>query len=241
MPLLYPLSNLRHSWPHDFYHNSISDPYSLEIAHGYGFALGEEGDPPSWPPYHAVGEKTVLRSAGIDEAATVRVPCARESSTPVHLAGIPHATSDSGTVSELHDGISMMTGSPVWFVARIESLHIVDFVTLNIEFTSGPGARGILTLYLDDILLGTIDERYAGDGASEYLFPVLVNDAGAHVFALRLDPMSAVPSEVAVTHVRIGNVVPEPGTAELMRPCLLFVVVAWRYRIGRWHVHVNRT
>lgn len=69
-------------------------------------------------------------------------------------------------------------------------------------------------MFIEDVLIGKIDERYALDGNNEYvmMLPELY-DPGEYLLTFRVDPFTEVASSVAIQDLQAGNVtIPEPTT-----------------------------
>ena len=89
-----------------------------------------------------------------------------------------------------------------------------DLLEFDLEFTSLAGAEGLLAFYLDGLLIGTIDERFALSGNETYRWLLDVTDPGIHELAFRLDPFTTTPSSVSISNIRFSfdsTVVPEPN------------------------------
>jgi hypothetical protein len=115
----------------------------------------------------------------------------------IDLAQSMHVTSDTGTLGFNDDGLTMTTGSPVWITSLVETDDTVNLVGFDLDFTSELGAEGLLSIYWQDELVATIDERMADDGMNSYIF--LLPDefeAGFYSLAFRLDPYTEMESSV---------------------------------------------
>lgn len=74
------------------------------------------------------------------------------------------ATSETGEVTFGPEGtFELMTGSPVWFVALIDTESLVNVIGFDAEFLSEDGAEGVLQVFWEGELLAVIDEREASD------------------------------------------------------------------------------
>ena len=80
------------------------------------------------------------------------------------------------------------------------------------QFNSGPGAEGVFSIYWEDILLGTIDERHAQPGVNQLEFGLpQTYGVGNYVLSFRVDPYAPVISAVSLDHVATGlAVIPAP-------------------------------
>jgi hypothetical protein len=81
----------------------------------------------------------------------------------------------------------------------------INFVACDVAFTSASGAEGLLIVYWNTNVIGTVDERTAPSGLQPYRFP-LAEDMSSGVFALgfRLDSFTNIASGVTVTNVTTG-------------------------------------
>jgi hypothetical protein len=130
------------------------------------------------------------------------------------------ATSQTGSVSFTGDAFTLQTGSPVWMSSLVETTQVANFLAFDADFTSPLGAEGLLTVYWEGGLLGSIDERYAADGSQEYILALPASvDPGLFDLAFRLDPFTGTSSSVAISNVSTGfaETVPEPS-------CVIFLL-----------------
>jgi hypothetical protein len=82
-----------------------------------------------------------------------------------------------------------------------------DVLRFDLDFTSDAGAEGLLAVYLDDVLLGTIDERFSPDEPFENVFAAQLLSPGFHLLSFRLDPFTEVASVAAISNLRWGSLV----------------------------------
>jgi len=99
---------------------------------------------------------------------------------------------------------------------RAKSLPLY-FLTFEADFTSDPGAEGLLAVFWDYELVDLIDERYVLDGMQEYSLFLPGNfDPGEYILSFRLDPYTPVDSSVLIDNVATGYVTPELATLTLL-------------------------
>ena len=129
---------------------------------------------------------------------------------PLNFADLSYQTStaDSVIVSDVGFTATTFDGaapSAAWINIAVELTQLVNFVRFDVEFVSDPGARGLLTVYLDGIELGFVDEQYFQPGFNEYSLQSADLGAGSHSLSFRLDPFTAIPSVVTVSNVATGR------------------------------------
>jgi hypothetical protein len=208
-----------HGWPVDWYRRTV-DAIDLPAGSGgYGFPLSVEGsgwDPsvhPDGPPAYPVGNDPVVLGGG--SSGTTDIVVRRD--TVLNVLDQLRASSGTGTVNVAGTGFSMLTGSPVWMTTLVETDDTVNFLTFEVDFTSDPGAEGLLAVFWENELLGLIDERYVLDGMQEYTMFLPGNfEPGAYALSFRLDPYTAIDSSVLIDNVATGFVTPEPATLSLL-------------------------
>ena len=117
----------------------------------------------------------------------------------------------------------------MWLDIALELAEPINVVMFDLEFTSDPAAEGLLALYVDEIPVGTVDERYVLGGPQRYTFGLGTVDPGFHTLAFRLDAFTNTQSSVVVSNVTTGleTIVPEPS-AGLLLLLGLFSILAYR-------------
>lgn len=112
----------------------------------------------------------------------------------------------------------MFTGSPVWTSMLVDFDGTTNFIDMDLTFTSELGAEGVLSVFIGDVLLGTIDERYALNGVND--ITLLLPDsyeAGTYELAFRLDPYTDQQSSIKIEDVGYGfATIPEPASIALL-------------------------
>lgn len=219
-----PDPTVRHSWSREFYFNSIAPNPPAEYQ-GYGFPLSIEATSGTWPPPLPVGNDPVVLGGGTSPQidSTVRL------NAPINLAGATNIHSSTGTVQIAGTSLAMTTGSPVWSTFSVFLTSPVNLIAFDMDFTSQPGAEGLLGIYWDSSVVGTVDERYALDGWRNYLFQLGDIQEGAHTLSFRLDSFSDTASSIQIENVATGLVVPEPSMlAMAILPVLLLLLMSKR-------------
>jgi len=103
---------------------------------------------------------------------------------------------------------TMTTQSPVWLATSVDIADMAAYLAFSLDFSSEPGARGVLSVWLDDQLLGIADERFLVDGERRISLDGVA--PGLHVLQFQLDSYDDVPSSVSIEDVRVAVIVPEP-------------------------------
>ena len=215
-----------HSWPRCFYRFTVSDT-TADCADqppcttgGVGFPLSREassGTTAEWLAAslssYPVGQVDPLTltcpSAGAEAGTDGDLVFRIRQDDPLNFVALPYETSAVGSVTVLDFAFTAMTldaePSSAWINIPIELVNPVNFVQFDVEFGSNPGARGLLTAYLDGIELGLIDEEYYQAGFNAYSLQSYAELAGAHTLSFRLDPFATTPSIVTVSNVATGR------------------------------------
>lgn len=81
-------------------------------------------------------------------------------------------------------------------------------VSFNAEFfDSNLTAQGLLTVYLNSVEIGIIDERVASSGSQQYKFFFdSAKDEGIYALGFRLDTFNNITSEIKITNISIETV-----------------------------------
>lgn len=219
-----------HAWPHEFYLESIMLP--RDEFEGYGFMLSREAMVGAWNPgaTYPIGTEVVLNPP---PQPTPRPEPQIRFDSPIDFSLLLAATSSTGIVQASDSTLTLQTGSPAWYMAGLTVPEPINFMTCDIEFTSSPGAEGLLAVYFDNRVIGLIDERFAIDGIQPYQFYLGEAEAGLHILGFRLDSFTDVASRVVISNVTTGLVVvPEPSTAILLMLGGISVVLFRRVRKG---------
>jgi len=101
----------------------------------------------------------------------------------------------------------MLSGSPAWIGFIAPYTNAVNVIDFDADFTSSAGAAGLLTLYWDTNVIGTVDEQIVGQGTQHYTLPIpLAMSFTTHVLGFRLDPFTNIQSVVTLTNVVLSAV-----------------------------------
>lgn len=129
----------------------------------------------------------------------------------------PYVTSDTGTAGFDGNVCRMETGSPVWLTSVVDVDELTNALIFDALFTSEEGAEGLLAIYWDGVLVGTIDERVAPDYLNSYILSLGDDfEPGTYTISFRLDPYTDVTSSVEISNVSGFYAVPEPATLGLL-------------------------
>ncbi len=199
-----------HGWPHDFYLKTVTQ--SWPEAKGFGFPLSKEGG--NWDSatsQYQVGNKVpqVLGSGEISCPPiqySIAVPLNMESyqnfsklpSTSVIINSQEHVI-----IQNL--GFTLKTFSPAWLAAIVPITNRINLVSFEASFTSSSGAEGLLSVYSETNVIGSIDERITVPGTRQYTFPIPeIASSVTQTLGFRLDAFSAIQSSVIITNVALG-------------------------------------
>lgn len=197
-----------HGWAYQFYENSITNPAAYD---GFGFPLSiEAGGWPSAPEQYPVGNVTSVTNLGTSPSCAGSVglnqPVLKEQ---IDFSINPFAAKSlTGTITPSGGTVTLITGSPAWLSIVPTNTEPVDLLSFAANFTSsGAGAAGLLSVYWDSNLVGTVDETVVGEGVGQYSmrFPVTQSNS-THVLSFRLDPFTNVQSTVVLTNVVLSQV-----------------------------------
>ena len=222
-----------HGWPIDFYQNTIPPiPSNLLPGYGgYGFPLSQEEGGGGWANqnlYPPNNQSLVLGALSGTPVNSIPVTA----SSVFDFAVLPHAVGQSGLLQFDTSGFTATTGgtqlspqakgknssvqtnataadapvgSPAWISIPVNVTSNVNFVTFNAQFTSQSGALGLLTVYWNDVVIGSIDEDNVLPGVQSYTFGITKTFLDrSNSLGFRLDQFSTVQSSVSVTSVATG-------------------------------------
>jgi hypothetical protein len=207
-----------HHWPHIWYQNSINSPQK------YGFPLSHEvlGDNAPLSPYYGRYGRCDLTSETTDCLPGDKITKYIASIYGAPAIDFQNASQNGGTRQSLtgnvaYDGTSATegTGSPVWFEVTTTTTETSNSLKFDYEFLSSAGAEGILTVFVDNQPVYTIEERITAPGinnAKDIWAGEL--SAGNHAIEFRLDAFTDVQSVARISNVQLGllrpvEVVPE--------------------------------
>ncbi len=131
-------------------------------------------------------EKTDQHSIRLRARSTEPVP----QFAPVRIAG---ATAD--------------ISNNAWIAVSLSVTNPVNFVSFDMEFTSASGAEGLLTVYWNTNIIGSVDERLADTVVKSHTFGLPNRETGGqHVLSFRLDAFTNITSSVLITNVTLTYV-----------------------------------
>ena len=198
-----------HGWPYQFYANTIS-PNTMFGAEGLGFPLSKEGG--NWNSatnQYKVGRKA-LHILGNSEPSCVpnASPNALNMGLPQDFSKLPNASvfinSPDRVIIRGFD-FRLNTGSPAWLAAVMPITNKVNRVSFGSQFTSAVGAEGLLTVYWETNVIGSIDERVTPLGTRQYTFAIPETATNeTRTLGFRLDAFSAIQSSATVTNIALG-------------------------------------
>jgi hypothetical protein len=197
-----------HGWPITFYENSITAaPSNYD---GFGFPLSAEaGGLQNAITQYSVGNVVVTNlgaaPAGCSRSLAVVPPAPV---TALDFSQVqPAGQSTTGTILANGPSLTLLTGSPAWISFIAPNTNPVNVLSFDANFTSGQGAAGLLTLYWDANVLGSVDEVIVGKGPQHYSLPFPVTATNSlHVLGFRLDPFTNIQSVVTITNVILSQV-----------------------------------
>ena len=201
-----------HGWPHDFYTQSIGSNYQ------FGFPLSKEGqndpmnDAWTYPPKLHHG---CCRPPTVDYAQCGVAPCASDGKilTNIHTLWINITDGITDGAKKIYQSLngfieqakgkfslSLKSGSPAWVQYEVTLPKKVNVLSFKYDFLSQ--AEGLLSVFLDDQIVYKSDERYAGaDTVSTGNISLGAIPPGRHILTFRLDPFSALQSQVTISDV----------------------------------------
>lgn len=92
----------------------------------------------------------------------------------------------------------------VWTRVQVPVSQPVNFLKFSLQFTSDPGAKGILTVSFDGDTVATIREEETEKGVQEMLLPIETKSQGEYELAFRLVPTTKNKSAIALKDTRLG-------------------------------------
>lgn len=222
-PAVQTRSSTSHGWPYEFYANTVP-PNILEGSQGLGFPLSKEGG--GWDnrgSYSINNSPIVLGDLNPLPVSPFPMPAG----SPVDLAVMPVVTSAQGASVIGADRCELVVGSVstpqsprmlhsiaptsaqndtdysnAWIGISVLVTQLADYVAFDVDFASA-SSEGILTVYWNTNILGSIDERAADSGSVHYRlsFPDI---AYPSIYSLGFR-LSAFTNEIS--SVNISNIV----------------------------------
>ncbi|MDO8482893.1 MAG: hypothetical protein Q7S86_03690, partial [bacterium] len=198
-----------HGWPYQFYINTVS-PNTMFGSEDLGFLSSKEGGGlDSAISRYKVG-RDALRVLGTSEPTCIPNPSPNllHIELPRDFSKLPNASviiNSPGNVIIHGIDFELKTASPAWLAAVVPITNRVNFISFEARFTSASGAEGLLSMYSETNVIGSIDERMVSAGIHKYTFPIPETaTGGTRTLGFRLDAFSAIQSSVTVTNVALG-------------------------------------
>ena len=198
-----------HRWPVMFYESTIP-PNRLDGLEGFGFTLSKEfGSFDVARTSYPVGRNS-LRVLGKSNGN----PCDKLFQTtppvigsPLDFSNLLLRQSPTGLVQKNGGSVRLTTDSLAWVTAFVAPTNSVNFISFATQFLSVEGASGLLSVYWDTNLVGSVDERAVRQGLQGYSLGVprvLANSV--YALGFRLDAFTDVQSSVLITNVTFASV-----------------------------------
>jgi hypothetical protein len=194
-------NNEDHKWPVRWYNRTIVGANPID--EGFGYPLSREANETGWPRSDLIGHSFSL-PLPLHQQLLLRIIRNRQEHNPMTAQ---LGSSATGQVIFDVKTAEMRTGSEVWFNMTLDISESANIVEFDYEFVSD--AAGVLSIYVNDDLVGLIDEEYSFDGtqSSGLLFLPETLQAGTHVLSFRLDPLTDDMSVISLSQIESGLVV----------------------------------
>jgi hypothetical protein len=182
-----------------FYSNTINGTVS-ECVSNNGFPLSiEMGGAANWPLHPRSNSPISL----CEDLALVQDHVPTTSNPPIDFSLTPAGASTTGVILD-GAGARLSTDDPAWISLGITVTNKVNFVQFEQSFSDTNKAEGLLSVFWNTNLIGTINERPASSTLQTYRFPLPGTIAeGLYALCFRLDSF-ANDSETIVTNVATG-------------------------------------
>jgi probable HAF family extracellular repeat protein len=198
-----------HGWPYEFYANTIAGTVTSDYA-GFGFPLSKEGGNWDYAINHYVRGNNPAQVIGTpDPVCTYPIHPSQfqYQIKSVDFPQIPTIPSPTGTIEKWNSSLKLKSGSPVWLASVVSITSPVNTVTFNAQFVSTNDARGLLTVYWDAQIVGSMDEALIGNIAQQGQFTFPRAEPGSvHVLGFRLDPFTNAQSTAVLTNIVLTQI-----------------------------------
>lgn len=219
---IFEAAIFRHEWPLVFYDQWTFSPMNYDL----GYQLSMEGGGVFPPSNRTTGKTCILpnQSTGVELQCQNIVSVCRLETNPedIHTIGDPDVVigsitkSVTGVVEIINHPVTgiltywnFITGSPVWSRMDIELKKPINALEFDYEFLSSSAAEGYLTIFVDDRVVGHVDERYSPPGKhTSYRLYLGELAPGDHTLAIRLEPYTATQSSIQINNLKLINVLP---------------------------------
>ncbi len=211
----------RHEWPYVFYDSYTFTSMDYEL--GYQLSK-EEGLTPYPNPQR--GKKTVCslpsQSGGAVLACeSVRsVPDLETRPDRIRTIGDPSAViqqvtnSVTGVINLFQNPVTgiisywfFQTGSPVWSGLQLKTTEPFNTLQFDYEFLSTTGAEGYVTIFVDEQVVGRLDERHEVSTGVHTSRRMYIGELapGIHRVAVRIDPCTEEQSTLRLTNLKLSQ------------------------------------
>ncbi|MDO8650396.1 MAG: hypothetical protein Q7K33_03780, partial [Candidatus Berkelbacteria bacterium] len=216
-----------HGWPVDFYSNTITGTVTSEYKN-FGFPLSKEGG--GWnfaTDQYGIPNSSPLPLGPPDPQCFDPIYTSTPAfvGTPMSFSKTPSVISLTGIVQINALGIDFIADilqgtrlqsmvkhvpsvvGPAWLASTVTITNAVNFISFETSFLSNTGSEGLLSVYWETNVIGSIDERVTLPGIHQYTFPLPETaEKGTRTLGFRLDAFSNIQSSVTVTNVALGFV-----------------------------------
>lgn len=211
-----------HSWPHEFYANTIPTN-SVLGSEGFGFPLSYEGGGWSYALSHynfqgnnphVLGNTSPVCSPLHQNYSRVNygnslnlisIPILRSSSGATYGTSTINLSTPVINLFEKSEIPSQTSLTSVWLTAVVEATSKSDFVSFDVRFLNGTNSYGLLTVYANTNQIGRIDERSVYP-EMPYSYPMPAVSVGDIVYlGFRLDSFSTNSSSVLISNICLGK------------------------------------
>jgi hypothetical protein len=223
-PAILPQRYSTHSWPRQFYQQSI--PHGIAFAPLYGYPMSKEGG--GWPNRydHPKGNTPIVLN-GVATPPQNSLPVRIDQQ--LNIGQMPYATSDAGasylggssfqlggSASQLPAGrtvqspsllTSQASSSTSWLAVAVSVTSVVNVVAFDSAFTGSASSNALLTVYWMAEEIGLLDQLTTGNELVSTRFALPV-DAGEGIYTLsfRLDTFGIEDGGVIVSNIAVGFV-----------------------------------
>jgi hypothetical protein len=240
-----------HTWPRCFYEFTVPGP-SIDgcgeaqgnTALSYGFALSWEsvgGDKLAWinsvNSLHPINTGVTLSPNNLAGSQDNELVYRIREDQPMILRTLPSVTSSANAVAVVGASFTAQTlrqdPASAWVNFEVTTNSVVNCLAFDIDFTSVPSATGLMSLFVNGVQRGVVDEAFAQSGIVRYRMPTPGDLLpGTHIVSFRLDQIGTIPSSISVANVATGRgAFVSPGDVNVDDSVdvddLIAVILAW--------------
>ncbi len=211
--------NSRHSYPIEYYSNSISSPLSGPD----GFPLSFEGG--GWTPAfgYPVGLSTIAcAEPGSVEPLSNKLPSTYQRSLGFVSDTDIRSSGGNALISDLKLLLGGFLGGPRpnlasvrkqtdvtanlgWASIGLTVTNDVNLVRVSVGFEPNTGTNGVVSVFWNTNRLGMVEQAFAASGITEYVFGLdRTYTDGLHSVGFRLDGPAGSLSQVTITNLSLG-------------------------------------